>query len=74
MSLRFAFLVLKEHPYGREMLRILLERGFCPDLIASRGPRRSCWRRPPGAADNHRSHDQSAYTVQRSEQPQRLHL
>jgi len=28
MSLRFAFLVLKEHPYGREMLRILLERGF----------------------------------------------
>lgn len=33
MSLRFAFLVLKEHPYGREMLRVLLERGFCPDLI-----------------------------------------
>lgn len=33
MSLRFAFLVLKEHPYGREMLRILLERGFRPDLI-----------------------------------------
>ena len=33
MSLHFAFLVLKEHPYGREMLRILLERGFCPGLI-----------------------------------------
>ena len=25
MQLRFAFLVLEEHPYGREMLRILLE-------------------------------------------------
>ena len=33
MSLRFAFLVLEEHPYGREMLRILLERGFVPGLI-----------------------------------------
>jgi methionyl-tRNA formyltransferase len=33
MSLHFAFLVLKEHPYGREMLRISLERGFCPGLI-----------------------------------------
>ncbi|MGD8474782.1 MAG: formyltransferase family protein [Anaerolineae bacterium] len=33
MRLRFAFLVLKEHPYGREMLRILLERGHMPGLI-----------------------------------------
>lgn len=33
MSLRFAFLVLKEHPYGREMLHILLEWGFRPGLI-----------------------------------------
>lgn len=31
--MHFAFLVLKEHPYGREMLRILLERGFVPALI-----------------------------------------
>ena len=33
MELHFAFLVLEEHPYGREMLRILLERGFVPSLI-----------------------------------------
>ncbi len=33
MPLRFAFLVLEEHPYGREMLRILLERGFVPEVI-----------------------------------------
>jgi methionyl-tRNA formyltransferase len=33
MTSRFAFLVLQEHPYGQEMLRILLARGFCPDLI-----------------------------------------
>ncbi len=33
MNLHFAFLVLEEHPYGREMLRILLERGFRPDLV-----------------------------------------
>lgn len=33
MKLGFAFLVLEEHPYGREMLRILLERGLQPDLI-----------------------------------------
>jgi len=33
MSLRFAFLVLEEHPYGREMLRILLGRGLVPGLI-----------------------------------------
>ena len=33
MDLRFAFLILREHPYGREMLRILLERGFRPGLI-----------------------------------------
>ena len=33
MSLHFAFLALEEHPYGREMLRILLERGFVPSLI-----------------------------------------
>jgi len=29
----FAFLVLQEHPYGREMLRILLDRGFRPRLV-----------------------------------------
>jgi methionyl-tRNA formyltransferase len=33
MALRFAFLVLREHPYGREMLRILLERGLRPALV-----------------------------------------
>jgi methionyl-tRNA formyltransferase len=32
-DLRFAFLVLQEHPYGREMLRILLALGFCPRLV-----------------------------------------
>lgn len=31
--LRFAFLVLEEHPYGREMLRILLENNLAPDII-----------------------------------------
>lgn len=33
MSLHFAFLVLEEHPYGREMLRILLENGIIPGII-----------------------------------------
>jgi len=33
MSLNFAFLVLEEHPYGREMLKILLERGLVPNVI-----------------------------------------
>jgi methionyl-tRNA formyltransferase len=33
MTLRFVFLVLQEHPYGREMLRILLEREFRPVLV-----------------------------------------
>lgn len=33
MTPRFAFLVLEEHPYGREMLRILLDRGFVPGLV-----------------------------------------
>jgi methionyl-tRNA formyltransferase len=33
MSLHFAFLVLEEHPYGREMLRILLERDLIPSVI-----------------------------------------
>ena len=33
MTLHFAFLVLEEHPYGREMLRILLENGFSPSMI-----------------------------------------
>jgi methionyl-tRNA formyltransferase len=33
MTLNFAFLVLEEHPYGREMLRILLDHGFSPNLI-----------------------------------------
>ncbi len=33
MPLHFAFLVLEEHPYGREMLRILLERNLIPSMI-----------------------------------------
>ena len=32
---RFAFLVLEEHPYGREMLRQLLGRGFVPRVVVS---------------------------------------
>ena len=33
MPLEFAFLVLEEHPYGREMLQKLLRNGFIPKLI-----------------------------------------
>ncbi|MEI7848262.1 MAG: formyltransferase family protein [Chloroflexota bacterium] len=33
MKLNFAFLVLEEHPYGREMLRILLENDLIPGVI-----------------------------------------
>jgi len=33
MDLHFAFLVLEEHPYGREMLRILLENDLIPSVI-----------------------------------------
>lgn len=33
MPLRFAFLLLQGHPYGREMLDILLQRGFRPGLL-----------------------------------------
>jgi methionyl-tRNA formyltransferase len=33
MTLNFAFLVLEEHPYGREMLRILLENDLVPNVI-----------------------------------------
>lgn len=33
MALHFAFLVLEEHPYGREMLRILLEKDLVPSMI-----------------------------------------
>jgi methionyl-tRNA formyltransferase len=33
MPFRFAFLVLEEHPYGREMLRILLENDLVPNVI-----------------------------------------
>ena len=33
MQLNFAYLVLEEHPYGREMLRILLENDFTPRVI-----------------------------------------
>jgi methionyl-tRNA formyltransferase len=33
MSIHFAFLVLEEHPYGREMLRILLENQLVPSLV-----------------------------------------
>ena len=30
---KFAFLLLKEHPYGREMLMQILSEGFIPELI-----------------------------------------
>lgn len=30
---KFAFLLLKEHPYGREMLRQILSEGFIPSII-----------------------------------------
>jgi len=30
---KFAFLLLKEHPYGREMLRHILSEGFIPSII-----------------------------------------
>ena len=30
---RFAYLLLKEHPYGREMLRQLLSEGFVPTIV-----------------------------------------
>ena len=30
---RFAYLLLKEHPYGREMLRQILSEGFVPEVI-----------------------------------------
>jgi methionyl-tRNA formyltransferase len=33
VTLRFAFLVLDDHPYGREMLRILLGRGLVPGIL-----------------------------------------
>jgi len=33
MSLHFSFLVLEEHPWGREMLRTLLDNGFVPSVI-----------------------------------------
>ena len=31
----FAFLLLKEHPYGREMLYQILAEGFVPTIIIS---------------------------------------
>ena len=30
---KFAYLLLKEHPYGREMLMQILSEGFVPELI-----------------------------------------
>jgi len=33
MPLKFAYLVLEDHPYGREMLRILLENDLTPSMI-----------------------------------------
>lgn len=33
MSLHYAFLVLEEHPWGREMLRTLLDKGFAPSVV-----------------------------------------
>ena len=31
--MNFAYLVIEEHPYGREMLKVLLDRGFIPQVI-----------------------------------------
>jgi methionyl-tRNA formyltransferase len=33
MGIRFAFLLLEEHPWGREILRMLMENGYEPELI-----------------------------------------
>ena len=33
MTLNYAFLVLEEHPYGRQMLQALLEAGFIPGAV-----------------------------------------
>ena len=33
MTIRYAFLVLEEHPYGRDMLQALLEAGFIPEVV-----------------------------------------
>lgn len=33
MAVDYAFLVLEEHPYGREMMRQLLEAGFVPKIV-----------------------------------------
>ena len=30
---RFAYLLLKEHPYGREMLSQILSEGFIPAIV-----------------------------------------
>ena len=30
---KFAFLLLREHPYGREMLMQILSEGFVPEII-----------------------------------------
>ena len=30
---RFVFLLLKEHPYGREMLHQILSAGYSPEMI-----------------------------------------
>jgi methionyl-tRNA formyltransferase len=32
-TFRFAFLILEEHPYGREMLHVLMQNGFNPSII-----------------------------------------
>lgn len=33
MTLNYLFLALEEHPYGSEILRILLEQGFWPAAV-----------------------------------------
>jgi len=33
LALRFAFLLLEENPWGREILRVLMERGYEPELV-----------------------------------------
>lgn len=33
MAIRFAFLVLEEHPYGRDMLKSLIDAGYVPEVV-----------------------------------------
>ena len=46
--MNFAFVVLEEHPYGREMLRQLLDVGLVPGLVRWLGA--WSWRRQEAEA------------------------